>query len=145
MRIYLAARFGRRVEMRAIALRLLELGHDITSRWVWSDNKHVDDGVNVPEPLLARGFADDDLEDLSNAQLVISFMEPPGVASRGGRHTEFGYALAKGKQLWIVGQPEHIFHTLLRVQIFPCVDQVIQRLSMFDCTPPQERVEGEHV
>lgn len=37
----------------------------------------------------------------------------PRVLLRGGRHAEFGYALAGRVRLWLVGEDEHVFHSLV--------------------------------
>jgi len=48
----------------------------------------------------------------------MGFTEPENVNSkykRGGRHVEFGYAIAYGKRLVIVGPLENAFYYLLNV------------------------------
>jgi len=42
---------------------------------------------------------------------------------RGGRHVEFGLALAQGKHLILVGQPENVFHHLPQVRVIPEVGE----------------------
>lgn len=98
MNVYLAARYERRLELVGYAEDLRDLGHVVTSRWL-----HGNDALPVPEQVRM------DLEDIDRADAVVSFTESPGIYSRGGRHVEFGYALAKGKRLILVGPPENIF------------------------------------
>ena len=52
--------------------------------------------------------------------MLIAFSEEPraGGASRGGRHVEFGLALAWGKGVVVVGPRENVFHTLPQVEHF---------------------------
>jgi hypothetical protein len=113
MRIYLAARFGRRLEMVAMAESIRALGHQVTSRWINGRGK-----PNADNALY-------DLTDLTVADAVVSFTEDPkdpkaceAFVARGGRHVEFGYALKAGKQLFIVGPRENIFHRLPEVTVF---------------------------
>jgi hypothetical protein len=48
------------------------------------------------------------------ADAVIIFTEIPNtVLATGGRHVEFGLALAHGKRVFVVGPRENVFHYLL--------------------------------
>ena len=110
--VYIASRYGRRQEMLVYAKRLREVGVEVTSRWV----EGLHDGL--PDAVCAY----DDLRDIDKAEALVSFTETPGDIpgrSRGGRHVEFGYALAKGKELHIVGPRENVFHHLLRCYRWP--------------------------
>ena len=51
----------------------------------------------------------------------------------GGRHVEWGYAIARGLHLWLVGFPENVFHHVRRAQVFASVDEWERR--MFPKTP----------
>lgn len=68
-----------------------------------------------------REFAQHDWDDVMAADVVISFTEQPRTAggSRGGRHVEFGAALAAGKRCIVVGWRENVFHCLPQVEFFP--------------------------
>src|ERR1051326_9011756 len=107
MNIYLAARYSRRLELCEIKTQLEKRGHAVTSRWLlgghqWNGTAHkladeYENGSKIP-PGAVR-FAQDDIEDIDLADLVIVFPDEPRKpsTSRGGMHVEFGYALAKGK------------------------------------------------
>jgi len=134
MRIYLAARYSRRLELCGYRDRLRVLGHNVQSRWL--DGKHQISDVGVPigddgEALvedadesthtkcaaLRSKFADDDLEDVSGADLLIAFTEPPRSGhSRGGRHVEFGIALGRQIPVIVVGHRENLFCWLKQVK-----------------------------
>jgi hypothetical protein len=122
MRIYLAARFDRSAEMLDVAAALSRIGHFVTSRWIHGR-------ANSPDLLSAV----EDLEDLSDADCLVSFTEQPteGVpwAARGGRHVEFGVALATGKRLYIVGTRENIFHHLPRVEVYRNLAELLDVLA----------------
>jgi len=52
-----------------------------------------------------------DLEDIETADALLFFAEDPLVGiPRGGRHVEFGYGLARGKYIDVVGPRENVFH-----------------------------------
>jgi len=114
MKIYLAARYSRFPEMQEHAKKLEALGHRVTSRWILGnhDIRVAGDGVAaVVMPVWAR----EDYEDLAEADVCLSFTEPPGDVpgrGRGGRHCEHGIALALGKVCMVVGYRENIFHWL---------------------------------
>ena len=117
MRIYIASRYGRRAEMVEAARQLEALGHEVTGRWIDGEHEAADAKASVWE---RRQWAEEDLADIDRADLLIAFTETPdGGYSRGGRHAEFGYALGRGKQVWLVGGPEHVFHCLPQVDCFP--------------------------
>lgn len=121
MNIYIAARFSRRPEANALAHRLMNQGHTITSRWVRPDCDHV-----MPTGLSAQAadaererFATEDIADVDACNMLISLQEEPRNNSRGGRHVEFGYALGLGKKICCVGPRETVFHHLPWVRSFP--------------------------
>lgn len=60
-------------------------------------------------------FGQHDIEDLESAATVVSFT---GEGGKGGRHVEFGYAIATGKRLVIIGRRENIFHCHPNVEQF---------------------------
>ena len=104
MRYHLAARYARRVELCGYRDRLLSIGDTVTSRWL--DYRKM--------PRWSCGIAREDCEDLMAADAVIIFTEIPNtVHVTGGRHVEFGLALAQGKHVIIVGPRENVFHYLL--------------------------------
>jgi hypothetical protein len=122
MRIYIAARFDRSSEMLDVGVGLARAGHFVTSRWI-----HGRQGA----PDLVSAI--EDIEDLADADCLVSFTEYPtqGVAwaARGGRHVEFGVALATGKRLCVVGPRENIFHHLPRVEVHRSVAELIEALA----------------
>ena len=136
LKIYLASRYSRREELCGYRSQLAELGHTVTARWL--DGKHQidrngqpigDDGESLIEGTgfsaglaadrMRVRFASQDLADLRDASCVISFTEAPDSPhSRGGRHVEFGYAVASRKSLIVVGYRENLFHYLPGVRFF---------------------------
>ena len=113
MKVYLAALFSRRAEMETYANKIAENGHEITARWVYGG----EDGLSRTEIALM------DIEDVDKADAIISFTHPRGtMTTGGGRHVEFGYALAKGKKLIVIGAYENVFHHMPNVQIYSDLD-----------------------
>jgi len=109
MKIYLAAAFSRRAEMEGCADIIKEAGHEVTARWVYGGET----GLNREQIALL------DLEDVDKADTVVSFTYARGTLhTGGGRHVEFGYGLAKGKRLAVIGEREHVFHHHPSVETF---------------------------
>lgn len=121
MRIYLAARYSRFEEMQSVRKDLETCGHKVTSRWINGGHKLTDDGLSEEGKEIERlRFAVEDLDDLYAADVVVSFTEPPRSAnSRGGRHVEFGVALAIHMPVVVVGPRENVFHCLSQVEWYP--------------------------
>ena len=134
MKIYLAAQFSRKEEMCGYADALRAIGHEVTSRWLGQHDE-------LPyEELTAAGCkrcAEHDVTDVKASDCVISFMEPVGIpnTSRGGRHVEFGLALALEKRLYLVGTPENVFHWYDGVIYFPVWEDCLIHYKRMAETP----------
>lgn len=114
LRIYLAAAFERQAETRQWRERLRELPNvEITSRWL--DEQEPAGAVSgATTEDHARRCAEIDIEDVDRCDLLVAFCPEDGFRKgRGGCHVEFGYALAKGKALLVVGMRENVFHVLV--------------------------------
>lgn len=119
MKIYLAARYSRNPEMRGVRDVLEALGHEVTSRWIDHHDGALLESVATAalnsDPASVRHYGQHDLEDLIASDIVISFTSTDG-GGKGGRHVEFGYALALNKRVIVVGPRENVFHTLSDVE-----------------------------
>lgn len=108
MKIYIAGRYSRRDEFRGVAKQLEEMGHEVTSRWL-SEDIPLQHSMYDLAPEYAERSANYDLADIDAATVLLFFAEDV-LTPRGGRHVEFGYALAKGKFIYVIGPRENIFH-----------------------------------
>ena len=120
-RIYLAGRYSRREELCEVRDYLTARDHQVVARWLDGNHQLVERGISTEAGDAERArFAREDWEDMAAADWVISFTESPRAApSRGGRHVEFGGALALRKRCIIVGPRENVFHHLPQVEWFP--------------------------
>jgi hypothetical protein len=120
MKIYLAARYSRHPEMREYAAYLESLGHIVTARWIIGDHDIRAMGRSEAEEYMPL-WAQEDWSDLFAADTLISFTEGPKDVpgrARGGRHVEFGAALAAGIRCIVVGYRENVFHWMPEVEYF---------------------------
>jgi len=134
MKIYLAARYDRREELCHYADKLRGEGYTVDCRWL-NGSHQLHPGAEKVEaaedtmPMEAGAFAQDDIEDLRNADILIFFSERPSANSkRGGCHVEFGIALALGHRLIVVGARENVFHCLPDVEQYHCFDDCLEAL-----------------
>lgn len=145
MKIYLAARYSRRLELCEYRAALQSIGLTVQARWL--EGGHQIDAAGVPigdngEALIEVGssraadelrekFALDDYGDVSKAHIVINFTEPPRAVgnNRGGRHVEFGIALALGARCIVVGHRENIFHHLPVVEFYPTWEACFSKIK----------------
>ena len=117
MRIYLAATYARHPEMRRYRDSLDTMpGRPVRVVSTWIEGEYSDALDPVKDPRLAWKLAQRDLEDLDRADAVIAFTEAGSSSSRGGRHVEFGYALASGKPIYVIGPRENIFYASLGIK-----------------------------
>jgi nucleoside 2-deoxyribosyltransferase len=116
VKVYLAARFSRLPELLGYKAELEAAGIAVTSRWLLGGHEWVGTAdEDIPVEHNAK-FAAEDIEDLMAADVVVCFTEPPRSGpARGGRHVEFGYALAMNKQVLCVGHRENVFYCLPQV------------------------------
>jgi len=122
MQVYLAARYGRREELTRYAGDLRLVGFDVQAEWIT--------GAHDGTPDL--DCAQIDYLQVSAADIVISFTEPPGPAQgrgRGGRHVEFGLAFAMEKRCIVVGHRENVFHHLREVEFYATWPECLAALS----------------
>lgn len=125
MKIYIASLFSRREEMEGYAGIIKGAGHEIVARWVYGG----EEGLSREQIALL------DLEDVDKADVVVSFTHPRGTATMGGgRHVEFGYALAKGKAVVLIGERENVFHDHPKVLQFTSLSEWLN--SWHDDPPP---------
>lgn len=145
MRIYLASRYSRHPELREYKAQLEQLGHVVTSRWLEGySQRHGEVLADLvkfhrdltPIPQTAALFAKDDVEDVLSSDLIICFTEPSeSASSRGGRHVEFGLALAthyihhRPIQLVVVGPLENVFYCLPEVKHYPSFPDLLASLA----------------
>lgn len=138
MKIYLASRYSRREELCGYRQQLQDFGHVVTSRWLNGGHQLDDKGLSVEAKVKERTrFSVEDWEDLTAADCTISFTEiPRSEATRGGRHVEFGGALAMGQRVIVVGHRENVFHCMPQVEFHPTWEEA---LKLFPLAPKAEQ------
>lgn len=127
--------------------QLSKLGFLVQARWLDGGHQIADNGAPIGESgealvegdtggtsaeaaALRAKFASDDFEDVTAAEIVISFTEPPRAkANRGGRHVEYGIALARGVRVIVVGHRENIFHWLPQVEFCKTWEDAVRLIS----------------
>lgn len=134
MKVYLAARYSRRDELCGYRAHLEAMGHVVTSRWLNGNHQITDAGLSSDGSRTERErFAQEDYEDVCRAEVVLNFTEPPrSWHSRGGRHVEFGIAIALEKRVLVVGPRENVFHCLPWVPVFATAEAALQALGVGD-------------
>jgi hypothetical protein len=130
LKIYLAARYSRCYEMREVAKFLSDAGHAVVSRWINGGHEISKEGSTQAHFLERRIFALDDYADLISCDCCVSFTEEPKTTlTRGGRHVEFGIALALNKVCIVIGPAENVFHCLPNVIILDSHFKILNTLE----------------
>lgn len=116
MRIYLAAPYESRDQIRAYATELERIGLRVTSSWLQETHDIVDGTTGAATSLTdaeVRDHAVQDFEDILSSDLLVIFTAAAvGAKGGGGRHVEMGYALANSMPVVVVGTPENVFQRL---------------------------------
>lgn len=121
---YFAARYSRNAEMRRYRDELETLVPDakVTSVWIDQHGGTLLDSVAAKalntDPASVVHYAQTDLDNLKESDVVVSFTGQGG-EGKGGRHVEFGMALAAGRYLVIIGPRENVFHTFDWIRVYP--------------------------
>jgi nucleoside 2-deoxyribosyltransferase len=113
MKIYIAGAYPLR-DAAIDVMQILEArGHVVTSRWLKAPDELCDE------------HARKDLDDVAEADLLLA-LNADGWENKGtgGRHVEFGYALALHKQIVLVGRRSNIFHHLNVVSVIDSLEDL---------------------
>lgn len=138
--MYIASRFARRDEMKGVAADLEGHGFEVTSRWLDSPSALLPGELDTTGRAAALAMMD--LEDVHRAGICIAFTEPPEETKpgRGGRHTEFGIAIALGLRVVLVGPREHVFHCLPSVENYETWEEA--RAALVSFSPVNDGVDA---
>ncbi len=109
MNIYLASKWSAQMDMRIYRAEIVKSGHFVTSRWLDAER----DINPTPEFFMQHGAerARQDLDDIDAADMLVLDLIG-GRGRRAGSMVEFGYAIAKGKRIVVVGEPDDVFTQL---------------------------------
>lgn len=132
-KIYLASRYSRFEELRKYRDILEKLNFVVTSRWIDGDHK-LKEGLSEEAQFNERQrFAKEDWEDMLSADTIICFTEEPRKTNtRGGRHVEFGGALALDKKCIIIGWRENVFYTLSELEFHKSFKDFLKNTNLLD-------------
>jgi nucleoside 2-deoxyribosyltransferase len=132
VKVYLAARFSRANELLTYKADLERHGIEVTSRWLLGGHEWAGTDDDALPLAIGEHFAQEDLEDLIRADVVVCFTEAPRSGpSRGGRHVEYGYALAMNKEILVVGHRENVFYCLDWVRFHETWESALERLALW--------------
>lgn len=133
MKVYIAARYMRRFELRQLVGLLKAHRVLSTSRWIFNEEQTT---------LTQEEAAVMDVQDVLAADAFLFFAEPNGSVNKGGgRYFEFGLAWAKKKPIvaiqppampeghGIPGKHECVFVALPGIEVVDTVDQAIAALA----------------
>lgn len=123
MKVYTAARYSMKDEVAEYANELRAAGIGVTSRWLEEPHSPQATMGEVDVNLL-RSYARQDVEDIKAADILVFFsVSDTTPMVRGGRHVEFGIAMALGLHIVVIGPKENIFHLLPEVIHFETKEQ----------------------
>lgn len=109
MNIYLAARYSRLDELCVYREEIEAAGHHVTSNWL-NISGHEFETLTFDDRVAT---AAEDFMDIEMADAAIVFTEDEDASkSHGGKHVEFGIALALNKVAYVVGPIENVFYAL---------------------------------
>lgn len=119
MRIYLAASYSRKEEIKGIAQELRGLGLDVQSRWLFEpDIKSSSLEEKLTKQEFLRSRAEIDEEDVRNCEVLVRFTDDlskqlvPSHLATGSRFFEMALARETGATVIVVGGHQCVFDYL---------------------------------
>ena len=110
-----------------------------TSTWL-TETFDINEGVTGPAAELddatVSEHALNDLSDVDDCDVFVlitaKYLGVEATAS-GGRHVETGYALARGKRIIVLGEPENVFHRIASgpVEVVGSMNDVLLAIQRF--------------
>lgn len=141
MKLYLAGPYAARDRLAERVVPLLqERGHTVQAGWLGgtrpitpsSLGAALGQSTETVRMYAAADFADIDacegLVMLTAGYLSDLWGTPDALLHTGGRHVEVGYALARSKPVYVVGEPENVFERTL-CQVVPDLGALLQLLD----------------
>lgn len=116
MILYTAHNMGAREYINGqVVPALALLGHSVKARWLSGvhNEKSLRNSLDGDELILARQrFAEEDYEDIYNCDALLHFADPYGNRSGRGKYIEVGFAYARNKKIYVVGEncDESVFY-----------------------------------
>jgi nucleoside 2-deoxyribosyltransferase len=115
-KVYISAPWPLKPQALAAKGLCEQAGIEVTSQWI----------TQPQTAQLSHAWATVDLADVAAADVLMALnpleWEDKGT---GGRHVEFGYALASGKGIVIVGTRTNVFHYLNWILVVPDIESAI--------------------
>jgi len=126
-RVYVAASFEQRDQVRELYGRLREAGHIITADWTTHQEIISLDSEEEREAL-KRKYAIEDTEGVTSATVYALLV---GERKSTGAHIELGIALGAGiGRICLIGKPDgaQLFYSHPAITSFPTVDLFLESL-----------------
>lgn len=102
-KVYLAAMYQWMDRMKVEREKFHAAGYEVTAQW-------IDNGEESEAIVTRHDAAQMDLNDIDRADIFVLFTLDHGTMfSSGGRMVELGYAMARGKAVFIIGDRENVF------------------------------------
>jgi nucleoside 2-deoxyribosyltransferase len=135
LKVYVAARWDDRPDAVLIKTFLEENHVLVTSTWLTDHDNQSMDALKARGPQLvvkeSRERAVKDFEDIDRADCFLQYSPRKGFKQgTGGKHVEMGYAMARGKSIFIMGERENIFHYHPTVRLVDSVASFLRSLEI---------------
>lgn len=110
--VYIAAPMEQRERVWAIAAAMRLLGYYVFDGWTKRHHDRRTEPFTHPDNLKSSDrLGHQDLQEIERSHIFILLTEPE-VGPTHGRQVEYGYALAVGLEVWVVGAPDNIFNLI---------------------------------
>lgn len=120
-KIYIAGKFEAQRRLRSVRAEIESRGlGEVVGTWL--DEEEAPGKVTEAQKF---EYAVRDLSEIRQADLLI--LDTYDDNLRGGREVEYGYAIASGAAVWVVGPKRNVFHEL--ASVFPSWGEALHALD----------------
>lgn len=133
LRVYVAARWDDRGDACIAKAILEEHGVVCTSTWLTPHDNQSMDALKAKGSVVqeCREKAVKDFEDIDGSDCVLLLSAKKSHRNgTGGKHVETGYAMARGKPVFVMGERENIFHYHPMVRVVDSVSAFLRALEI---------------
>ena len=134
MRLYVAASASNYALAEDLARDIRCWGHEVTSEWHQQEVPPTYENQEMRGNEVISNMAKAACMDETHVRIADAIVIITGdTATRGGRHSECGIAIALGKRVYLLGPREQVFHW--HPLCCPCNDKNALRVAL-DMAPP---------
>lgn len=125
--IYLASDFHHREKLKELGKELRNKGFRVVSNWIYLTSRPDRNSKEWEE--FAKNIAATNMMDLLRADILVIDAKGISDTNNGGSSFEFGFALARGNDVYIIGDMKNTFSWLPQVIKVKDTEELLKQIT----------------